>query len=78
MDIGQALTQLGPYCAVQGNLDSVQLFAPWDELKSSCERILTTAKSKTSTGYVFNLGHGILQHTPEDKVKRVVELVKSG
>jgi uroporphyrinogen decarboxylase len=27
-------------------------------------------------GHIFNLGHGILQHTPPDSVRTVVELVR--
>jgi uroporphyrinogen decarboxylase len=26
-------------------------------------------------GHIFNLGHGILQHTPVDSVKAVVDMV---
>ena len=26
-------------------------------------------------GHIFNLGHGILQHTPADHVKAVVDMV---
>lgn len=72
IDIGDAFTS----CALQGNLDPVKLLGTWSELSADCRRILETAKRKAQTGYVFNLGHGILQHTPEDNVKRVVELVK--
>jgi len=27
------------------------------------------------SGHIFNLGHGILQHTPVDHVKAVVDMV---
>lgn len=78
-DISDALATLGNKHAVQGNLDSTYLFASWDALKTESLRVLDAAKRSASndTGYVFNLGHGILQHTPESNVKRLVELVKA-
>jgi uroporphyrinogen decarboxylase len=78
IDIGDALDQLGDTHTVQGNLDPAYLFAPREALEAETLRILNTAKAhaKDGTGFVFNLGHGILQHTPEENVKRVVGLAK--
>ncbi len=57
-------------CAVQGNLDPVALFAPWDELRRRADRVL--ARAGTAPGHIFNLGHGILVGTPVDQVRRLV------
>ena len=59
--------------AVQGNLDPVTLFAPLPEIKARVHDILVRAECRP--GHIFNLGHGILQHTPVDNVKAVVDLV---
>jgi uroporphyrinogen decarboxylase len=59
--------------AVQGNLDPVTLFAPISEIKARVHDILLRAECRP--GHIFNLGHGILQHTPVDNVKAVVDLV---
>jgi uroporphyrinogen decarboxylase len=59
--------------AVQGNLDPALLFAPLPELRKRVQDILRRADGKP--GHIFNLGHGILQHTPVDKVKAVVDMV---
>jgi len=59
--------------AVQGNLDPVLLFASWRELKQRAENILRLADGRP--GHIFNLGHGILPHTPVDNVKRLAEFV---
>ena len=59
--------------AIQGNLDPVALFAPRDELARRVRRVLEDAGSRR--GHIFNLGHGILQHTPVEAVRFVVELV---
>jgi uroporphyrinogen decarboxylase len=59
--------------AVQGNLDPALLFAPLPEIKARVHDILVRAEGRP--GHIFNLGHGILQNTPVDNVKAVVELV---
>ena len=64
---------LGDDVAVQGNLDPALLFAPLPELKQRVHNILRRADGKP--GHIFNLGHGILQNTPVDNVKAVVDMV---
>ena len=59
--------------AVQGNLDPVTLFATWIEVKQRAENILRLADGRP--GHIFNLGHGILPHTPVDNVKNLAEFV---
>lgn len=59
--------------AVQGNLDPVYLFAPLAVIREEVKRILKQAGGKP--GHIFNLGHGILQHTPVESVKAVVDMV---
>jgi len=59
--------------AVQGNLDPVQLFATWRELKQRATFILRQAGGRP--GHIFNLGHGILPHTPVDNVKDLAGFV---
>jgi uroporphyrinogen decarboxylase len=66
-------TLLGSDVAVQGNLDPVTLFAPLPEIKSRVHDILRRADGRP--GHIFNLGHGILQNTPVDNVKAVVDMV---
>jgi len=64
---------LGDDVAVQGNLDPALLFAPLPELKTRVHDILKRANGKP--GHIFNLGHGILQNTPVENVKAVVDMV---
>jgi uroporphyrinogen decarboxylase len=59
--------------AVQGNLDPVTLFATWGEVKQRAENILRLADGRP--GHIFNLGHGILPHTPVDNVKNLADFV---
>ena len=71
LDDGWAL--LGEDVAVQGNLDPALLFAPLSEIKARVHDILRRAAGRP--GHIFNLGHGILQNTPVDNVKAVVDMV---
>jgi uroporphyrinogen decarboxylase len=59
--------------AVQGNLDPVALMAPIPEMKVRIQDILRRAGSRP--GHIFNVGHGILQHTPEENIRAAVEIV---
>ena len=59
--------------AVQGNLDPAILFAPLSKIKARVHDVLQRAEGRP--GHIFNLGHGILQHTPVDHVRAVVDIV---
>jgi len=64
---------LGEDVAVQGNLDPAILFASPAEIKTRVRDIMRRAGGRP--GHIFNLGHGILQHTPVNHVKAVVDMV---
>jgi uroporphyrinogen decarboxylase len=71
--ISQARSRLGPGIALQGNLDPAALLGPWPSVRAEASAVLDDAPS---TGYVFNLGHGVLPETPPDIPGRLVELVR--
>lgn len=71
--LDQGWSLLGDDVAVQGNLDPTLLFAPLPEIQKRVHDILRRADGRP--GHIFNLGHGILQHTPVDNVKAVVDMV---
>jgi uroporphyrinogen decarboxylase len=58
---------------VQGNLDPLLLEAGGRELERQALRILDTFASRP---HVFNLGHGIGQHTPIEHVEQLLALVR--
>ena len=60
--------------AVQGNLDPVVLFADKKQLRARTEHIMDQAAGRP--GHIFNLGHGILQETPVDNVRALVDFVR--
>lgn len=75
IDLDVAWRMLGDGVAVQGNLDPVALFAPWDQLRPRVQQVLDRAHAVSHTGHSFNLGHGILPQTPVDNVRRLVDFV---
>jgi uroporphyrinogen decarboxylase len=70
----QAAGLLGGDLPLQGNLDPQLLTGPWEYVERSARAILSEASEVSA--HVFNLGHGILPHTPVDNVARLVDLVK--
>jgi uroporphyrinogen decarboxylase len=77
--LGQARRRLGAGVAVQGNLDPNVLFAPPDAIRAEVAAALAAFHAEDSaggaSGHVFNLGHGISQHTPPDHVAVLVDAV---
>ena len=59
---------------VQGNLDPLLLLAGGDELDRQTSHVLECFADRP---HVFNLGHGIGQHTPIEHVERLLGLVRN-
>jgi uroporphyrinogen decarboxylase len=59
--------------AVQGNLDPVALLGDEKVLFAKVDAMIASLPSRN--GYIFNLGHGILPETDDQKVKRLVEYI---
>jgi uroporphyrinogen decarboxylase len=73
VDLGEAWRRLGHDVGIQGNLDSVALFAPRPEIRRRVRAILDAAGGRP--GHIFNLGHGILPETPVDHARFLVDTV---
>ena len=61
--------------AIQGNLSPSIMLGTESEVKQRAEMILN--EMKDYSGFIFNLGHGILPETPTANVKALVELVQN-
>jgi uroporphyrinogen decarboxylase len=73
VNLGDARRRIGNRVALQGNLDPMVLFAPPEVIR---QQVATTLESYgAGPGHVFNLGHGISQHTPPDHVDALVGAV---
>jgi uroporphyrinogen decarboxylase len=76
--LGTARRRLGDGIAVQGNLDPNVLFAGPDAIRAEVAATLAAfhaGPAAGANGHVFNLGHGISQHTPPDHVAVLVDAV---
>ncbi|BBO36323.1 uroporphyrinogen decarboxylase [Lacipirellula parvula] len=75
IDLADAWRTVGYDRAVQGNLDPTILLADRASIESQARAVLASAANRP--GHIFNLGHGVLQQTPVDNVKALVEFVQS-
>jgi len=71
--LAHARRLVGDKVALQGNLDPNVLFAPPAAIGTEAQRVLDAFGY--GSGHVFNLGHGISQHTPPEHVHALVEAV---
>ena len=72
--LGWAVSALGPYAALQGNLDPIALIAGGAALDRAVDGILQVTRA---TPFIFNLGHGVLPETPLAHVEQLIERVRS-
>jgi uroporphyrinogen decarboxylase len=80
VNLGRARALVGDRKALQGNLDPNVLFAPPERIEAEVRATLDsfgTPHTGSGTGptHVFNLGHGISQHTPPEHVQVLVDAV---
>ena len=74
MELGLAARVVPARTAIQGNLDPLALVAGGLALRRETAAVLTALKGRPS---VFNLGHGIVPHTPPEHVAALVEQVRA-
>lgn len=75
VDLGSARRRVQDAVALQGNLDPMTLFGGGQAIRAEARRALDAFGQVAGGGHVFNLGHGISQHTPPDAVSELVDEV---
>jgi uroporphyrinogen decarboxylase len=80
VNLGAARARIGHRVALQGNLDPNVLFAGPEQIRAEVTRTLASfgppvGADGRPAGHVFNLGHGISQHTPPEAVSVLVDAV---
>ncbi|HEX7640746.1 MAG TPA: uroporphyrinogen decarboxylase [Burkholderiaceae bacterium] len=76
VNLGEARAKVGYKVALQGNLDPVVLFAGHEQIRAEVGRLLQSfGRHQADSGHVFNLGHGISQHTDPEAVAVLVDAV---
>ena len=73
-DIGIARQKVGQKVALQGNLDPVILLSKPEAIEKEVKRIIDSYGA--GTGHIFNLGHGITEHTPPENVDVMLTTVR--
>ncbi len=79
-DLGAARQRVDDRVALQGNLDPMVLFASPEAVATEARAVLDSFGAPRRAdgrwgGHVFNLGHGINQHTPPEHVSAMVGAV---
>nr|MDP2190074.1 uroporphyrinogen decarboxylase [Rhodoferax sp.] len=80
VNLAKARALVGQHKALQGNIDPNVLFANPAQIEAEVARVLDsfgTPHTGAGSGptHIFNLGHGISQHTPPDHVASLVQAV---
>jgi uroporphyrinogen decarboxylase len=80
VNLTKARALVGGSKALQGNLDPNVLFANPKQIAAEVQKVLTAfGTPHTGSGegptHIFNLGHGISQHTPPEHVAALVQAV---
>ena len=73
VNLGAARARIGDKVALQGNIDPNVLFAGPAQIRAEVTR--TRNRYGRPGGHIFNLGHGISQHTPPESVSVLVDSV---
>ena len=76
VNLGAARARVGDRVALQGNLDPNVLFAEPQQVAAAAVAVLEQfGVPQPGSGHIFNLGHGISQHTPPESVAALVGAV---
>jgi uroporphyrinogen decarboxylase len=80
VNLAHARARIGDRVALQGNLDPNVLFAGPEQIRAEVTRTLESFGTPVDSqgrgaGHIFNLGHGISQHTPPESVSVLVDAV---
>lgn len=76
VNLAQARRRVGQHVALQGNIDPNVLFASPEQIEAQVVQTLASfGPPEPGTGHIFNLGHGISQHTPPEHVRVLVDAV---
>lgn len=75
VDMKEGIRRAGTQFAYQGNMDSGVLFGSHDMIE---QRVRETAKAAKEMGvrHIMNLGHGIMQGTPEENAAHFFKVAK--
>lgn len=76
-DLASVLKEFGQDYYIQGNFDQSHLHLPWEICEKKWMQFWSELQDKNLplNKWICGLGHGVLQHTPEENVRKSVQLV---
>ena len=76
-DVGSLLNEFGNDYYIQGNFDPCWLHLPWQECQDNLAFFYRDIISQNPplNRWICGLGHGVLQHTPMENVKKSIEYI---
>lgn len=69
----EILSGVGMNVTLQGNLDPQQLIAPETDVREKVREIVNEARAANLRAHIFNVGHGLLPHTPPEALGWVID-----
>lgn len=75
VNLASARKTTGDAVSLQGNMDPMALFADEAAVRAEARRVIDDFGPVAGGGHVFNLGHGIAQHTDPEMIAALVEEV---
>jgi uroporphyrinogen decarboxylase len=76
-NLSEVLNEFSNDYYIQGNIDPCWLHLPWNQLEENLKEFhLNLLMNKVDMSkWICGLGHGVLQHTPEENVKRSIKFI---
>lgn len=72
-EMREARLQLGEHTVLQGNVDPMILFGPEEAIRKAVQDNIRQAGGRR---HILNVGHGVIQGTPEDAVKLFCQVAR--
>jgi uroporphyrinogen decarboxylase len=73
---GKILKEIGLDVSLQGNLDPQILISSEAQVRAATRDVINAARL-AARGHIFNVGHGLLPHTPPESLNWVIDEIRS-
>lgn len=73
VDLDTAFHHLSRDYYLQGNFDPCWAHLPWEHCRYNLSELFRQVDERYWDRWIFGLGHGVLVHTPQDNVRKIVQ-----
>ncbi len=76
-NLGEVLNEFSKDYYIQGNFDPCWLHLPWEQVENHLKEFHQELKDANVdfSKWICGLGHGVLQHTPQENVKKSIQYI---